>query len=107
MLENAIDQPSEGYKQAGFDVDLNMYEMAAVATGSVLALNGLAVVASMAPAYAGVMLSGTGSLAYLGHRTRQGLPLNPLAKSEETKTEAKPESVPTPPAGGEVVELAS
>lgn len=67
-------------------VDLNMYEVAAVASGSMIALNGLALLATVAPAYVGVVGSVAGGTAYVGYRKRNDLPLNPFTKTEEDGT---------------------
>ena len=75
-------------------VDLNLYEVGAVASGAVLCLNGIAVVASLAPAYATVMGGAAAGLGYVGYRKRNDLPLNPFTKSEEDSfTDAPAEAV--------------
>lgn len=67
-----------------FGTDFNAYEVAAMGTGGLLALNGVAVICVAAPAYAGVMLTTGAVLAYAGDRTRKGLPMIPFGKSDET-----------------------
>ena len=76
-----------------FGTDFNTYEVAAMGTGGLLALNGVAVICVAAPAYAGVMLTAGAALAYAGDRTRKGLPMVPFGKSNDT-TERLPDPAP-------------
>jgi hypothetical protein len=74
----------DNLQEGAFGTDLNVYEVAALGTCGLLALNGVAVITVAAPAYAGVMLTAGAGLAYAGDRTRKGLPMNPFTKAEET-----------------------
>ena len=100
FLETSNDQLSD-WDASGLDVDLNVFEMAALGVGAIVAVNGVAVCAAAAPIYTGTLLAGGGGLAYTGYRKRNDLPLNPFVKNEVDET---PTPAVTQPTTGEVVD---
>jgi hypothetical protein len=83
------------------DIELNPLEIGAIAVVGVTALNGVAVIASAAPAYVGVMSAAGAALGWCGFRKRQGLPIIPGQGDVEVAVTAKvtPSPVPAPQAG--------
>ena len=87
------------------DMDLNMYEIGGTAAAAMIAVNGVAVSAAIAPVYTGVLGITAGSLWYVGDCKRTGRKLNFFAR--DTKVKAKVDETPTPvtePTPGEVVD---
>lgn len=72
----------EGYGGA-FGTDFNIYEVAAMGIGGIVALNSVAVLATVAPTYVGVMTAAAGTAGVAGYRTRKGLPLMPKFGSSD------------------------
>ena len=72
-----------------FGTDFNIYEVAAMGIGGIVALNSVAVLATVAPTYVGVMAAAAGTATAAGYRTRKGLPLMPSFGSSD-KAEVTP-----------------
>ena len=85
--------------------DLNYYEIGAIAGVSLLAINGLAVCATVAPVSTAVMAGTSAGFAYVGNRKRNDLPLNPFDKGEEVKSEPAPATEPVAQAPDQPVQV--
>ena len=79
--------------EAGLETELSAFEIAGLAIGGVTAINGAAVMASLAPVYTGVMAAAAGGLGWTGYRRRHELPLNPFSQEKAAKVEAAAKSV--------------
>ena len=80
-----------------FGTDFNIYEVAAMGIGGIVALNSVAVLATVAPTYVGVMTAAAGTAGVAGYRTRKGLPLVPsFGKSDNAEVKPATDTTVTP-----------
>ena len=89
-----------------FDTDtgadrLNIYEMVALVTGGSVAINGVALLAAVAPAFTTAFSATALATAYVGYCKRNDLDLNPTTwdmwtKTDEGKKLTSPVAAPQP-----------
>ena len=88
---------------------LNIWEMAAVVSGGTLAVNGVALMASLAPSFTAVFGTTAAATAYVGYCKRHGLDFNPttweMFKKSKTAAVASPQPAAVTDTKGNAIEV--